>query len=93
MSLFPKSHDKPRVDIRRVLSGIILINRNGLRWCNASLGFGPTRTPYSRSKRWGDMEVFARMMQGLASEGGEEKVVMIDATYLNPIHQLPGLNS
>lgn len=28
------------------------------------------------------MGVFARMMEGLASEGGEEKVVMIDATYL-----------
>jgi hypothetical protein len=26
--------------------------------------------------------VFARMMVGLASEGGEDKVVMIDATYL-----------
>ena len=30
---FPKSHGKPRVDDRRVLSGIIFINRNGLRWC------------------------------------------------------------
>ena len=29
---FPKSHGKPRVDDRRVLSGIIFINRNGLRW-------------------------------------------------------------
>lgn len=28
------------------------------------------------------MGVFARMMEGLASEGGEEQVVMIDATYL-----------
>lgn len=28
------------------------------------------------------MGVFARMMERLASEGGEEKVVMIDATYL-----------
>ena len=28
------------------------------------------------------MGVFARMMEGLASEGGQEKVVMIDATYL-----------
>ena len=28
------------------------------------------------------MGVFAQMMEGLASEGGEEKVVMIDATYL-----------
>ena len=29
---FPNSHGKPRVDDRRVLSGIIFINRNGLRW-------------------------------------------------------------
>jgi hypothetical protein len=28
------------------------------------------------------MGVFARMMEGLASKGGQEKVVMIDATYL-----------
>lgn len=27
---FPGSHGKPRVDDRRVLSGIIFINRNGL---------------------------------------------------------------
>jgi hypothetical protein len=29
---FPKSHGKPRVDDGRVSSGIIIINRNGLRW-------------------------------------------------------------
>jgi transposase len=29
---FPKSHGLPHVDDRRVLSGITLINRNGLRW-------------------------------------------------------------
>ena len=28
---FPKSHGKPRVDDRRVLSGIIFVNRNGMR--------------------------------------------------------------
>ena len=28
---FPKSHGKPRVDDRRVLSGIIFINRKGVR--------------------------------------------------------------
>ena len=28
------------------------------------------------------MGVFARIMEGLASGGGEEEVVMIDATYL-----------
>ncbi len=32
---FPKSHSTPRVDDRRVLSGIILVNRNGRRWRDA----------------------------------------------------------
>lgn len=34
-SFFPKSHGKPRVDEKKVLSGIIFINRNGLRWRDA----------------------------------------------------------
>ena len=79
---FPKSHGKPRVDDRRVLSGIIFINRNGLRWCDAPAEYGPPKTLYNRWKRWGDLGVFARMMEGLASEGTEQKTVMIDATYL-----------
>jgi hypothetical protein len=32
---FPKSHGKVRVDDHRLLSGIIFINLNGLRWCDA----------------------------------------------------------
>ena len=32
---FPRSHGKPRVDDGRVLSGIIFVNRNGLRWRDA----------------------------------------------------------
>lgn len=51
---FPKSHGKPRVDDRRVLSGIIFINGNGLRWCDAPREYGPAKTLYNRWKRWGD---------------------------------------
>jgi len=79
---FPKSHGKQRVNDRRVLSGIIFINRNGLRWCDAPREYGPPKTLYNRWKRWGDMGGFARMMEGLASDGTEQKTVMIDATYL-----------
>ena len=65
-----------------MLSGIIFINRNGLIWCDAPHEHGPPKTLYNRWKRWGDMGVFARMMEGLASEGTEHKTVMIDATDL-----------
>ena len=78
---FPKSHGRPRVDDRRVLSGIIFINRNGLRWRDAPAAYGPHKTLYNRWKRW-SKGIFAQMMVGLAAAHGEEKTVMIDATYL-----------
>ena len=62
---FPKSHGRPRVDDLRVLSGIIFINRNGLRWCDAPKEYGPAKTLYNRWKRWSDNGVFARIMVGL----------------------------
>ena len=65
---FPKSHGVPRVDDRRVLSGITFINRNGLRWCDTPKVYGPAKTLYNRWKRWGYKGIFARMMEGLASE-------------------------
>lgn len=43
---FPKSRGKPRVDDRRVLSGIVFANRNGLRWCDA-----PERTGLTSPSR------------------------------------------
>jgi transposase len=32
---FPRSHGIPRVDDRRVVSGIVFVIRNGLRWRDA----------------------------------------------------------
>jgi len=37
---FPKSHGKPCLDYRRVLSGRVSNNRNGLQGCNASQEYG-----------------------------------------------------
>ena len=80
---FPGSHGRPRVDDRHVLSGIIFINRNGLRWRDAPKEYGPHKTLYNRWKRWRDNAIFAQIMMGLAAEHNEEMTGMIDATYLN----------
>ena len=37
---FPKSRGKPRADDRRILSGIIYIQRNGLMWKDAPGDYG-----------------------------------------------------
>ena len=78
---FPKSHGLPRVDDRRVLSDIIFVNRNGLRWRDAPREYGPTKSLYSRWKRWSDKSVFIAMMDGLLAKGAERKTILIDATY------------
>lgn len=90
---FPKSHGKSRVDDRRVLSGIIFVNRNGLRWRDAPKEYGPAKTLYNRWKRWGDRGVFARMMEGLAAASPEPKTIMIDATYLKAHRTATSLRS
>ena len=64
------------------MSGIIFVNRNGLRWRDAPKAYGPHKTLYNRWKRWGQMGVFTRMMEGLSSAGADRKTVMIDATCL-----------
>ena len=78
---FPKSRGKPRVDDRRVLSGIIFIQRNGLMWKHAPAAYGPPKTLYNRWKRWSRMGVFATIMIELAARAQETEIVMIDATH------------
>lgn len=40
---FPLSHGIPRVDDRRIISGIIFVLKNGLRWRDAPKDYGPHR--------------------------------------------------
>lgn len=79
---FPLSHGVQRVDDRRVISGIIFVIRNGLRWRDAPAAYGPPKTIYNRFKRWSEMGVFGRIFVELAKAGRETGEVMIDATHL-----------
>ena len=67
-----------------MLSGIVFVNRNGLRWCDAPKEYGPHKTLYNRWKRWGERGVFLRMMEGLAPASATPKTIIIDAIYLKP---------
>ena len=80
---FPLSHGVPRVDDRRVVSGIIYVIRNGLQWKDAPKAYGPHKTLYNRFVRWSALGVFDRIFQSLASEGPKPDRIMIDSTHLN----------
>ena len=72
----------PRVDDRRVISGIIHVIRNGLRWRDAPPEYGPHKTLYNRFVRWSKAGVFGRIFEALAADSRASGTVMIDATYL-----------
>lgn len=79
---FPLSHGVPRVDDRRVISGIIFVLKNGLRWRDAPAAYGPHKTIYNRFIRWSRLGVFNRIFAELAAKGGKPDRLMIDATHL-----------
>jgi putative transposase len=79
---FPRSRGLPRVDDRRVVSGIVYVIRNGLQWKDAPRGYGPHKTLYNRFVRWSRLGVFARIFAALAADAGTPERLMIDATHL-----------
>jgi transposase len=79
---FPLSHGIPRVDDRRVVSGIVFVIKAGLRWRDAPPGYGPHKTLYNRFVRWSRMGVFDRIFAALAGEAGEPDRLIIDSTHL-----------
>ncbi len=77
-----KPRGVPRVDDRRVLSGIIFCLKRGYRWSDVPVEYGPAKTLYNRYRRWSEAGVFERIFQVLASEGADLSTLMIDASHV-----------
>jgi transposase len=73
---------KPRVDDRRVISGILHILKSGCRWCDCPAEYGPPTTIYNRFVRWAKRGVWERMFQKLSSRGRSTETQMIDSTHI-----------
>ena len=79
---FPLPHGVPRVDDRRVISGIVYVLKHGLQWKDAPKAYGPHKTLYNRFRRWTDLGVFDKIFSHLSAEDGPPDTLMIDATHL-----------
>ena len=78
---FPRSHGVPRVDDRRVLSGIIHVLKRGLQWRDVPNEYGPHKTLYNRFIRWSRLGIFDRIFKELSSRDVPDEL-QIDATHL-----------
>ena len=71
---------KPRVDDRRVISGIIHVLKSGGRWVDAPSLYGPHKTLYNRFVRWAAKGIWVDLFHALASAGGPPAQVLIDSS-------------
>ena len=72
----------PRVDDRRVISGIIHVVKSGGRWVDAPTCYGPRKTLYNRLVRWAAKGVWQDVFTALAASGGPPAEVLIDSTHM-----------
>jgi putative transposase len=77
---FPLTHGIARVDDRRIVSAIVFVIKNGLRWRDAPRDYGPHK--YNRFVRWSRLGVFNKIFVELAGKGGKPERTMIDAMHL-----------
>ena len=74
----------PRVDDRRVISGIIHVIRNGLMWRDVPERYGPHKTLYNRFVRWSAIGVFNRIFEELPANNAATETIMIDVRRRTP---------
>jgi transposase len=77
-----KPRGVPRVDDRRVISGIVHVLRSGGRWADAPAVYGPRKTLYNRFVRWAAKGVWQAAFEALASAGGPPAEVLLDSTHV-----------
>jgi len=75
-----KPRGVPRVDDRRVISGIVHVLKSGGRWVDAPPVYGPKKTLYNRFVRWSAKGVWTDVFHALSSAGGPPAEVLIDSS-------------
>ena len=69
---------KPRVDDRRVISGILHVLK---RWRDVPAAYGPPATIYNRFNRWSRRGIWQRMFEAIAATGAVPPEFSLDSTH------------
>ena len=80
---------KPRVDDRRVLSGIVHALRCGGRWADCADVYGPKKTLYNRFVRWAERGIWEDIFSALAGAGEAPDRLFIDSSCIK-VHRCAG---
>ncbi len=78
--LLPHLGGKPRVDDRRVISGILHRYREGLRWRAIPAEYGPRTTLFNRFDRWSEKGIWQAMLAALVASADPPDFAMVDSS-------------
>ncbi len=73
---------KPRVDDRRVISGILHVLKTGCRWRDVPTDYGPPTTIYNRYHRWSQRRIWQRIFEKVAAAGPVPEELSIDSSHV-----------
>lgn len=77
---------KPRVDDRRVISGILHILKTGGLWRGVPPEYGPAKTIYNRYTRWARRGVWQRIFAKVAVAGAFPHELCLYSTHVEAHH-------
>ena len=73
---------KPRVDDRRVISGILHVLKTGCRWRDVPPDYGPPTTVYNRYHRWAQRGIWQRIFERMTAAGPVPEELSIDSSHV-----------
>ena len=82
---------KPRVDDRRVISGILHVLKTGCRWRDVPAAYGPPTTIYNRFYRWMRRGLWLKMFEQSTASGDAPAELMLDSTYVKAHRSKPAM--
>ena len=75
-----------RKDDRRILSGIMHVQRIGCRWKDCPPEYGPHKTIYNRFARWSEKGVWQKLLAAVAGTRDTPEQVALDSSHVK-IHR------
>jgi len=73
---------KPRVDGRRVTSGILHVIKTSCRWRDVPPEYGPATTVYNHYNRWSGRGPWQRLFEQVAASGRVPQELLIDTSHV-----------
>jgi transposase len=78
-----------RHDDRRILSGIMHVQRSGCRWKDCPSEYGPSKTIDNRFARWSERGIWAKIFEAVAAHERTPDQVSLDASHVK-VHRCAG---